>query len=176
MTTWLVLVSALTTMAATASAQSNAARGPATVATHDNVRPAGRLENGVLTVSLYAGSGRWYPEGPGSPPRDIEALGEEGQPLTVPSPLIRAAVGTIVIVSIRNTLGSPIRVQGLCDRPGTCEPLTIAPGTSGQARFTLGAPGTFHYWATTRNLPLLQRDGVDSQLGGAIVADGAGVD
>ena len=166
----------LTTMAATATAQSIVASAPATVTTHDNVRPAGRLENGVLSVSLYAGSGRWYPEGQASAPRDIEALGEEGKPLTVPSPLIRAAVGTIVNVSIRNTLGSPIRVQGLCDRPGTCEPLTIAPGTTGQARFTLGAPGTFHYWATTTNVPLALRDGVDSQLGGAIVADGASVD
>ena len=169
---WLGLAFALTTMAVTARAQSNAFP---TITTHDNVRPAGRFENGALSVSLYAGIGRWYPEGPASA-RNIEALGEEGQPLMVPSPLIRAASGTIVNVSIRNALASPIRVHGLCDRPGTCEPLTIAAGTTGQARFKLNTPGTFHYWATTTNVPLALRDGADSQLGGAIVADGPGVD
>ena len=173
---WLGLAFALTTTAASASAQSSVSTTPPTITTHDNLRPAGRLENGVLSVSLHAGIGRWYPEGQASAPRDIEALGEEGKPLTVPSPIIRAATGTIVNVSIRNALSSPLRVHGLCDRPGPCEPLTIEPGTTAQTRFTLGAPGTFYYWATTRNIPLALRDGTDSQLGGVIVADGAAVD
>ncbi|HWP69463.1 MAG TPA: multicopper oxidase domain-containing protein [Gemmatimonadaceae bacterium] len=171
-----LFVFALTTFAASASAQTSAANAPSPVTTHDNVRSAGRLENGVLTVSLRAGIGRWYPEGQASPSRDIETFGEEGQPLTVPSPLIRARVGTVVQVSIRNTLGSPIRVFGLCDRPGTCGPLTIAAGATGEARFRLGAAGTFHYWAATRNQSLAFRDGADSQLGGVIVADDASVD
>lgn len=172
-----LLVFALTApVAATGSPQSGVANAPSVVTTHDNVRPAGRLENGVLAISLRAGVGRWYPEGQTSPSRDIEALGEEGQPLMVPSPLIRARVGTVVKVSIRNTLGAPIRVHGLCDRPGTCEPLTIASGTTGEAQFKLGAAGTFYYWASTRNQPLSLRDGADSQLGGVIVADDAGVD
>jgi len=163
------LVCALTTVAATASAQSS-------VTTHDNVRPAGRLENGVLTISLRAGVGRWSPEGPASPSRDIEALGEEGQPLTIPSPLIRARAGTAVRVTIQNTLSAPLRVYGLCDRPGACDPLTVAPGAKGEARFTLNAAGTYHYWATTTGDPLTVRDRADSQLGGAIIADDGEVD
>src|SRR5688572_14403240 len=107
-----LLILALTTFAGTGSAQSSVANAPSPVTTHDNVRPAGRIENGVLTVSLRAGVGRWYPEGQSAPARDIEALGEEGQPLTVPSPLIRARVGTVVQVSIRNTLAAPIRFHG----------------------------------------------------------------
>ena len=171
-----LLLLALTTAATTASAQPGAANGPSPVTTHDNVRPAGRVENGVLSVSLRAEIGRWSPEGQASPTHDIEALGEEGHPLMVPSPLIRARVGTVVKLSIRNTLGSPMRVYGLCDRPGTCEPLTIAPGATGETQFKLGAAGTFHYWATTRNQPLAIRDGADSQLGGVIIADDADVD
>src|SRR5687767_11680865 len=171
-----VLILALSTVAATASAQSGAASAPTAVTTHDNVRPAGRVQDGVLSISLRAGVGRWHPEGQASPSREIEALGEEGQPLMVPSPLVRARAGTLVKVSIRNTLGSPIRMHGLCDRPGTCEPLTIAPGATGETQFKLGAAGTFHYWASTRNQPLSLRDGADSQLGGAIIADDAAVD
>src|SRR5678816_955834 len=91
-----LFVLALTIFAASASAQTSAANAPSPVTTHDNVRSAGRLENGVLTVSLRAGIGRWYPEGQAAPARDIETFGEEGQPLTVPSPLIRARVGTVV--------------------------------------------------------------------------------
>jgi FtsP/CotA-like multicopper oxidase with cupredoxin domain len=171
-----LLAVVLTTVAAPAAAQTGAATVPPSVITHDNVRPAGRFDNGVLSVSLRVGVGRWSPEGQASPSRDIEAFGEEGQALMVPSPLIRARVGTVVKVSIRNTLGAPMRVHGLCDRPGTCQPLTIAPGTSGEAQFKLGAAGTFHYWATTTDQPLPTRDGADSQLGGVIVADDAGVD
>ena len=176
MTSFCVLLLAITSVAVPAFAQSSAATAPQAVATHDNARPAGRLENGVLSVSLRAGMARWRPEGEASPPFDIEAFGEEGQPLTVPSPLIRARVGTIVNVSVRNTLGSPIRVYGLCDRPGTCEPLAIAPGATGRARFTLASRGTFTYWATTQNKPLATRDGIDSQLGGAIIADDSAAD
>lgn len=168
------LVFALTAVASSAAAQEVGGSALPRIATHDNVRPAGRLEDGVLSLSLWAGAGRWYPEGDDSAPREVEAFGEEGQPLTVPSPLIRAPAGTVVRATIRNTLGSPLRVHGLCDRPGTCEAVTIPPGGTGDVRFTLGAAGTFHYWATTKNLALPLRDGSDSQLGGAIVADEAG--
>jgi FtsP/CotA-like multicopper oxidase with cupredoxin domain len=176
MKSFTLLALALTPIAASASAQSAAANGPPAVTTHDNVQSAGRLENGVLSVSLRAGVGRWFPEGQAAPARDIEAFGEEGQPLMVPSPLLRARVGTVVQVSIRNTLATAIRVYGLCDRPGSCGPLTIAPAATGEARFKLAAAGTFHYWATTSDQPLVHRDGADSQLGGVIVSDDAGVD
>src|SRR5687767_7067372 len=171
-----LLAIVLTTVAAPAAAQTGAANGPASVISHDNVRSAGRFENGVLSVSLRVAVGRWFPEGQAAPARDIEAFGEEGQPLMVPSPLIRARVGTVVQVSIRNTLATPIRVYGLCNRPGSCDPLTVASGATGETRFTLAAAGTFHYWATTSDQPLVRRDGADSQLGGVIVSDDAGVE
>ncbi len=170
----LCLLLCLTTIVPDIGAQAGTANGQ--IVYHDNTRPAGRLENGTLTIALRAGVGQWHPEGDAGPSRDIEAFGEVGQPLTIPSPLIRARTGTIVRLTIHNTLGAELQVHGLCDRPAVCAPLVVAPGATGDARFTLGAAGTFYYWATTTNQPLLVRDGADSQLGGAIIADDGAVD
>jgi FtsP/CotA-like multicopper oxidase with cupredoxin domain len=170
------IIVALTTVATSAVAQRPVAAVPNAVLTNDNSKPAGRVENGILVISLQAGIGKWSPEGATGTSRDMEAFGEDGQPLTIPSPLIRARTGTPVHVRIQNTLRSPLLVHGLCDRPGTCDPVSIAPGTRGEARFTLNAAGTYHYWATTTGMPLALRDGADSQLGGAIIADDGSVD
>jgi manganese oxidase len=147
------------------------------ITTHDNLRPAGRLQDGVLSLALWAGVGDWYPEGGGLRPRRVEAFGEEGGPLSIPSPLLRVPEGTTVHVSIRNTLAAPLRIHGFCDRSGTCEPITVPAGESREVRFALHAAGTFHYWATTGSRSLALRHGDDSQLGGVMVADppGAGV-
>ena len=76
--------------------------GLATIEPNDNVRAAGRLEGGTLTLALRAGVGRWQPEGPSGPTLEIEAFGEIGKALTVPAPLIRVKEGTEIAVSIRN--------------------------------------------------------------------------
>jgi FtsP/CotA-like multicopper oxidase with cupredoxin domain len=159
------LLAALATMVAAAS---EAAR----ITTHDNLEPAGSLRDGVLTLALYGGLGTWYPEGDSSRPWTIAAFGEEGEPLTVPSPLIRVPVGTTIHATIRNTLALPLRIDGLCDRPGTCEPTTVEPGKSRELRFALKTAGTFYYTASTtsEDAPLYRlRD--DSQLGGAIIVE-----
>jgi FtsP/CotA-like multicopper oxidase with cupredoxin domain len=144
---------------------------PPAIETHDNRRPAGTLRGGELRITLWVSMGRWSPEGPSGPAFDVAAIGEEGRPLSIPAPLLRAPAGTMITMSIRNALESPLRLEGLCDRPGTCEALVIAPRESREARFTLGAPGTFHYWAATRSLRLGNRPAIESQLGGAIVSD-----
>ena len=59
------------------------------VSVNNNRRPAGVVENGVLTLSLRAGRGVWHPEGPSGPGLTIEALGEVASPLSVPAPMIR---------------------------------------------------------------------------------------
>lgn len=59
------------------------------------------------------------------------------------------------------------------DRPGACAPLVIEPGATAEVRFTLRSAGTFHYWGTISKA-LGNRDGDDSQLGGAIVSDPVG--
>jgi hypothetical protein len=91
-------------------------RGECTVArtTHDNVRPAGRLEKRP-DCFLRTGGGILSKA---SPSRDIETFGEEGQPLTVPSPssvpaLERSCTSRFATRSVRQS-----GCMALCDRPG----------------------------------------------------------
>ena len=151
------------------------AQTPPAVATHDNLKPAGRMQDGELRLALWTGTGRWSPEGEKKPARNVEAFGEEGAPLSIPSPLIRVTAGTAIRATVRNTLPSALHLNGLCDRPGSCEPITIPAGASREIRFTLTSPGTFHYFGLTEAASLFVRDGADSQLGGAIVVDPPGV-
>ena len=115
------------------------------VSTNDNTRPAGRLEENLLNVRLVAGVGSWRPEGPQGAPIEVAAFGEEGADLSIPGPLIRVREGTTVVLTLRNALGSALRVHGLCTRPSTCDPVSVAPGASQEIRFSLNAPGTYFY-------------------------------
>lgn len=141
------------------------------VSTNDNTRPAGRLDGNVLNVRLYADVGSWRPEGPKGAPIEVAAFGEEGVDLSVPGPLIRVREGTTVVLTLRNALGSALRVNGLCTRPSTCDPVSVAPGASQEIRFSLNAPGTYFYWAATGPEAVNTRQRRDTQLGGAIVVD-----
>jgi manganese oxidase len=141
------------------------------VSTNDNTRPAGRIEGDVLNLRLYAGVGGWRPEGPKGAPVEIAAFGEEGADLSIPGPLIRVREGTTVALTLRNALGSALRVNGLCTRPSKCEPVSVAPGTTQEIRFTLNAPGTYFYWAATGPGAVNRRQRRDTQLGGAIIVD-----
>ena len=151
-----------------------AAMAPAaasTVSTNNNTDPVGRLEGDVLNVQLYAGVGGWRPEGPQGTPIEIAAFGEEGADLSIPGPLIRVREGTTVVLTLRNALGSALRVNGLCTRPSTCDPVSVAPGATQEIRFTLNAPGTYFYWGATGPGTVINRQRRDTQLGGAIIVD-----
>jgi FtsP/CotA-like multicopper oxidase with cupredoxin domain len=167
--TILISIVALThqSMAQTSTAPSKAV----IVSTNDNTRPAGRLEENVLNVRLYAGVGGWRPEGPQGAPIEIAAFGEEGADLSIPGPLIRVRDGTTVALTLRNALGSALRVNGLCTRPSSCEPVSVAAGATQEIRFTLNAPGTYFYWAATGPETVNTRHRRDTQLNGAIVVD-----
>ncbi len=146
---------------------------------NDNRRAAGTNHDGTLTVKLRAAAGHWQPEGAAGPALRVEAFGEEGDALRAPSPLIRARAGTIVVVELSNELDAVLRVHGLCDRDGPatvdarCQPVEVPPAGRREVRFTLGQPGTYHYWATTTGMPLPFRGASDTQLSGAIVVDPA---
>jgi manganese oxidase len=141
------------------------------VSTNDNTRPVGRLEGEVLNVRLFAGVGSWRPEAPQGAPIEIAAFGEEGADLSIPGPLIRVREGTTVVLTLRNVLGSALRVNGLCTRPSSCDPVSVGPGASQEIRFSLNAPGTYFYWAATGPEAVNRRQRRDTQLGGAIVVD-----
>src|SRR5687768_5035171 len=102
---------ALVALAVVPSLLPRMAQTPAAIATHDNLKPAGRMQDGELRVALWAGTGRWSPEGDKKTARNVEAFGEEGAALSIPSPLIRVTAGTTIKVTIRNTLSSPLRLN-----------------------------------------------------------------
>jgi FtsP/CotA-like multicopper oxidase with cupredoxin domain len=160
---------------------------PATRATglfaeaNNNRNAAGTLANGILTLRLVAEESAWQPEGPEGRTLTVQAFREEtGRPM-VPGPLVRVPAGTVIHVSIRNSVpGTTLSVFGMRTRPatGANAPMQIPAGETREAKFLAGEPGTYHYWATTMGRPLVQRTDVDSQLGGAFVVDppGARVD
>ena len=141
------------------------------VSTNDNTRPAGRLDGDVLNVRLVADVGSWRPEGPQGAPIETAAFGEDGADLSIPGPLIRVREGTTVALTLRNALGSALRINGLCTRPSKCEPVSVAAGASQEIRFSLNAPGTYFYWGATGAGAVNTRQRHDTQLGGAIVVD-----
>jgi FtsP/CotA-like multicopper oxidase with cupredoxin domain len=145
-------------------------------AANDNRTPAGSLASGVLTLRLVAEQAHWRPEGATGRVLSIQAFREERGSLTVPGPLVRVPAGTEIHVSIRNALpGATLKVFGMQPRPAaSAEVLQVPAGETRDVTFTAGAPGSYHYWATTTDGPLAVRRDVDSQLGGAFIVDPPG--
>lgn len=150
-------------------------RAPPSIQFNDNLATAGRLAHGILVVSLVAEPGEWFPyehHGAGIP---ILAFGEAGKALEDPGPVLRAPVGTHVVVRIRNLTGAPLVVHGLSARRQPApDSLAIAPNATGTARFTADAAGTYYYWAATHGEAFDRRWHDDAHLDGALIVDPAG--
>jgi len=149
--------------------------GIETIAANDNRQPAGRFEQGVLTLALEVRAGALRPEEDSGLGLPALAFAEVGKPLQVPGPLIRVPQGAEVRVSLRNPLDSTLTVYGLGTRPlGSDSGIVIKPGETRQVRFRAATPGTYFYWAALNRGGLLDRRWFDSQLTGALVVDGPG--
>jgi manganese oxidase len=146
------------------------------IESNDNSTPAGRLEAGLLTVSLTAAPGLWYPEEKEGPGHKVYAFGEEGGGLSTPGPMIRVPTGTEIKVTVRNRiLGKTLHVHGLHDRPGSPTVLVVPSGQTRTIRFRVTSPGTYFYWGSTRGVARIQdRFGPESQLMGALIVDPPG--
>lgn len=149
---------------------------PQTIRINDNRKAAGKLEGGVLNLALETGTGKWHFDGDDKPGVAMQAFGETGGPLQIPSPAIRVPAGTEIRLSLRNSEGDgALFMHGLYDRPaGGDTVLTLAPGETRAVRFKLSTPGTYYYWGSRTDKPMASRMGIDSQLAGAIVVDPAG--
>jgi FtsP/CotA-like multicopper oxidase with cupredoxin domain len=170
--TTLLFILLLTACASHKSGQENVGATERVVHANENRVAAGSYRDGVLTLRLEIGEGAWRPER-SLPAYDVLGFGETGKTLTTPGPLIRVRDGTLVDISINNPLGSDIFVHGLDDRAKSSVPLRVpAHGTAG-VRFRATRPGTYYYWGTTAT-GLNQREGLDSQLTGALIVDPAG--
>jgi len=119
------------------------------VVANSNQAPAGRLNNGQLTIRLEAAMGEWSPEENDGPALSVAGFREEGGPLSTPGPLLRVPAGTEINATISNHLEQPLTIHGLHSRPGDAkEVLIVAPGESREVKFLAGAPGTYLYWAS----------------------------
>jgi FtsP/CotA-like multicopper oxidase with cupredoxin domain len=147
-------------------------RSPERIASNDNRVAAGRLEGGVLTIRLEARAGEWHPDRDTDPGITVLAFAEEGKPLQIPGPLIRAPKGTEIHAFVRNSLpDSTLVVHGLYTRGGTgADTVQIKPGQVREVRLSAGVPGTYFYWGTTTAAAGTRRR-VDSQLNGAFIVD-----
>jgi manganese oxidase len=160
----------------TLNARSASSRPLASVIANDNRVAAGAREAGVLRLRLEARLATWRPDLGVDSTVTIMAFAEEGSAPRIPGPLLRAAEGTEVHVTVRNSLpDSTLVVHGL--RAGTAadDTVHVAAGASRQVRFRATAPGTYVYWGTTTRAPIDDRLLRDSQLTGAIVIDPRGV-
>ena len=94
------------------------------IVANDNRVPGGELRDGVLTLRLELRRGVWHPEGEDGEAIPVYAFGEEGKPLQVPGPLVRVPEGTVVEVSVHNTLAIPATLHGLQERPADAGDVT----------------------------------------------------
>jgi FtsP/CotA-like multicopper oxidase with cupredoxin domain len=157
---------------------SAASRGVEPVRPNDNRQAAGTLLGGVLTVQLEARRAVWHPAGDDAPGAEVPVFAEAGKAAQIPGPLIRAAAGTRVSASVRNSLpNDTLLVHGLYTREAGAKEgpaIQILPGETRTVEFLLGAPGSYYYWATTMRRGFRFRFRDDAQLTGAIVIDRPG--
>ena len=149
-------------------------------------RAAGTRVADTLRASISIREVRWRPEGPRGAEIDAFAFVEDGKPAKVPGPLLRAPAGTVVRVSLHNTLGVQLVVFGLNDHAPQhgADSVTLAAGARADVSFRLTAAGTFYYWARVR--PAVQHPTApvpddwpsgekgEGPLVGALIVDAAG--
>jgi hypothetical protein len=142
---------------------------------NQNRTPAGKIENGILTVHLELRKGTWHAEADDGPQLFVEAFGEAGQAAQIPGPLLRMPEGTTLHVTVTNKLRKKAIVFGLNTRPGDAKAgLELAPSESRKVSFEAGAPSTYYYWARTA-IPVEDRPYLaDAQLNGAYIVDAKG--
>ncbi|MGQ0561606.1 MAG: multicopper oxidase domain-containing protein [Gemmatimonadota bacterium] len=151
------------------------AANPEPIRINDQRVAAGKLANGVLTVQLDARMGVWYPDGETGMRRHVAAFAERGKALQNPGPLVRVPAGSLVNITLRNSLDQPLWIYGLgAERGIKADSFVIAPNEERRVSFRAQQAGTYYYAGKTTPAPLFARGGPDSQLNGAIVVDEPG--
>ncbi|MBY0491753.1 MAG: multicopper oxidase domain-containing protein [Gemmatimonadaceae bacterium] len=114
--------------------------------------PAGTRVGDTLRVAFNIQEVGWRPEGATGADLPAYAFVEVGKPARVPGPLLRAPSGTVVRVTLRNTLGVSLMVFGLQDHAagkGT-DSVALAPNATRTVSFTVTAAGSYYYYARVR--------------------------
>ena len=149
--------------------------GAAVAKVNDNRRPAGTLANGTLTLALDVVEAAYQPEGPDDPVVRALAFAEPGKAASVPGPLLRAPLGTLVKLTLRNRTDSAYTIGGLRrSLEAKDDTVWLAPRATRTVEFRLDREGNYFYWgALNRNGPT-DRFWLDSQLNGAFIVDAPG--
>lgn len=122
---------------------------------NSNLKTAGVLHDGLLTVTLEAKESTWYLDGPDRPPMTIEAFAEPGKSPLLPGPFVRAPQGTEIRLSVRNSLRLPVTfflpaaIRGGPDTFAARDSVVVAPGAVGALTTRASVPGSYVYRATT---------------------------
>src|SRR6476646_7858396 len=139
-----------------------------------NIERAGDLHNGVLTIALEAKETAWHDAGDGRPPMTIEAFSEAGKLPLMPAPLIRAAKGTELRLSIRNSLSKtltfmlPAAIRGVAGG-FAIDSVVIAPGAVGVLTSRATVPGNYLYAARTPTAASQQLSFAGALAGGVVI-------
>jgi manganese oxidase len=146
------------------------------VVTHDNLKSAGQLKDGVLTIHLEVKEGIWHPEADDATGIPVLAVGEEGGPGSIPGPMIRVPEGTRIHAFFKNTQIFPVVLHGFHARPGDGkDTVTVEPGATKEVNFLAGAPGTYYYNVTCfAPVPIEALPTSDTTMTGAFIVDGGG--
>lgn len=182
----LVFATLLLTSHAIAIAPRPVRSAPPLAQFEDFRRAAGTRSGDTLRASLSIREVRWRPEGPKGATLSAFTFVEDGRAAKVPGPLLRAPAGTLVHVSLHNTLGVALAVFGLHDHAagrGT-DSVVLAAGAQTTVTFRVTSAGTYYYWARVR--PAVQHPTApvpddwpsgekgEGPLVGALIVDAAG--
>jgi manganese oxidase len=140
---------------------------------NDNRTPAGVAGDSGVTLTLEARRVMWHPHGDSLRGRSTEAFGEPGKAPTVPGPLVRVKAGSQVRFRVSNAdLPDTLRFLLTTTLMRGVDTLTLAPGQTGELRFTASQPGNYFYRALTNDVQS-QVFLMKGLLAGAIVVDSA---
>jgi manganese oxidase len=152
---------------------------PPVVQPNRNVDRAGVLGEGVLTVALEAKQTRWWLDGPRHPAMTVAAFAEQGKKPMLPGPLLRVPSGTVIRLSVRNSLAAPLTflvpsaIHGGPELLTSADSIIVAPGAVGQLVTRATAPGNYVYRATTPE-GSVRATLLTGLLAGALVVDTVG--
>jgi FtsP/CotA-like multicopper oxidase with cupredoxin domain len=142
---------------------------------NDNRVPAGERRGDTLDLRLEVVEAAWRPEGADDSAVPVLAFAEPGKAPSVPSPLVRARVGTVVRLTLRNAVDSALVIGGLRAGAGmAADTIHLAPHGTRTLTFRLTKVGSYLYWGALKQVGYWEkREWLDSQLTGALIVDPA---
>lgn len=146
----------------------------ASVHPNPNIERAGVLRDGVLTIALEAKETAWRMNGDGRPAMTIEAFSEVGKVPLMPAPFIRAAKGTEIHLSVRNSLSKTLTFRIAAAMRGVpsgfaFDSVVVAPGAVGVLTTRATVPGNYVYAARTPTEASRQLDFAGLLAGGVVI-------